>query len=132
MWREVTVAAASLPGAKETVRAKQEGWLNVRTPGQQGLVAMLRGSLDEGEAEAIALSSELRASLLLMDETEGRAAARAMGLEVTGTLGVLLRGKREGKVPILKPILDQLMHQHGFRLSRRLYEQVLGEVGEIP
>jgi hypothetical protein len=132
VWREVTVAAASLPGAKEAALANQEGWLKVRTPAQPGLVATLRGALDEGEAEAIALASELRARLLLIDETEGRTAARALGLTVTGTLGVLLRGKREGKVAALKPVLDGLMGQHGFRLGRQLYEQVLREVGEVP
>jgi len=132
VWREVTVAAASLPGAKAAVQANQEGWLKVRTPSQQGLLAALRGSLDEGEAEAIALASELRAHLLLIDETEGRAAARALGLAVTGTLGVLLRGKREGRVAALKAVLDVLIERHSFRLSRQLYEQVLREVGEVP
>jgi predicted nucleic acid-binding protein len=46
------------------------------------------------------------------------------------TVGVLLRAKQEGKLPALKPILDQLIQQHSFRLSRSLYQAVLRQVGE--
>jgi predicted nucleic acid-binding protein len=47
--------------------------------------------LDAGEEDAIALALELHADLLLMDDEAGAIAARARGLEVTGTLGVLQR-----------------------------------------
>lgn len=132
VWREVTVVAATRPGAQETIRASQQGWLQVRTPGNRALVMSLQSTLDAGEAEAIALASELGASLLLMDESDGRAEARSLGLPVTGTVGVLLRAKQAGAVPALKPVLDTLIAQHNFRLSRPLYEQVLRQVGEIP
>jgi uncharacterized protein len=132
VWREVTVAAASRPGAHETIQASQQEWLKVRTPGNRALVASLQTTLDAGEAEAIALASELRASLLLIDESDGRAQARSLGVPVTGTLGVLLRAKQTGAVPALKPLLDTLIAQHSFRLSRPLYERVLQQVGETP
>ena len=132
VWQEITTAGASLPGAKEAVQAKQQGWLTVQSPSNPSLVANLRGSLDAGESEAIALAAELGVALLLIDETEGRTAAKGLGLAVTGTLGVLIRAKQFGKFASLKPILDALIQQHGFRLSRGLYEQVLREVGETP
>jgi predicted nucleic acid-binding protein len=44
---------------------------------------------DVGEQEAISLASELRASLLLMDERDGVAVARRGRLKVVGTLAVL-------------------------------------------
>jgi predicted nucleic acid-binding protein len=47
--------------------------------------------LDAGEEAAILLALELHADLLLMDDEEGVMAARAKGLEVTGTLGLLSR-----------------------------------------
>lgn len=132
VWQEVMAAAGSLAGAKEAVRANQQGWLTVQSPKNQSLVATLCRHLDAGEAEAIALANELRAGLILIDETEGRAAARGLGLAVTGTIGVLIRAKHDGKFAALKPILDTLIQQHSFRLGRNLYEQVLRQVGETP
>jgi hypothetical protein len=92
----------------------------------------LQTKLDAGEAEAIALASELGASLLLMDESDGRNEARSLGLTVTGTLGVLLRAKQTGVLAALKPVLDTLIQQHCFRLGRALYEQALRQAGETP
>jgi len=132
VWREVTCAARSRPGAKETIEAGRQGWLKVRSPQNLALVASLQTTLDAGEAESIALASESGALLLLMDESEGRAKARALGLAVTGTLGVLLRAKNSKAVPALKPLLDALITQFNFRLSRPLYEQALRQVGEAP
>ena len=95
VWQEVTVGAAMRAGAKETVQARHHGWLQVQTPDNRALVASLQITLDAGEAEAIALASEIGAGLLLMDESDGRAEARSLGLQVTGTLGVLLRARQE-------------------------------------
>lgn len=57
-------------------------------------------TLDDGERAAIALAVSLRAELLLMDDRAGVAAARARGLAVTGTLGVLERAARRGLVDL--------------------------------
>jgi hypothetical protein len=132
VWQEVTVVAATRPGAQETIQASQQGWLQRRTASNRALVSSLQTTLDAGEAEAIALACELGASLLLMDESDGRAKARSLGVPVTGTLGILLRAKQAGAVPSLRPLLDTLIGQHSFRLARPLYEQALNAVGEAP
>jgi uncharacterized protein len=130
VWTEVTVAAASRAGAKEAIQARQEAWLKVQTPANRPLVISLHTVLGAGESEAIALATELHASLLLIDENDGRRQAKALGLAVTGTLGVLLRARQTGKLSALKPVLNTLMQQHNFRLSHILYEQVLRQAGE--
>jgi predicted nucleic acid-binding protein len=79
-----------LAGASEVISARQQGWLQVGQPENRSLVLQLQTSLDGGEAEAIGLAFELQAKLALIDETEGRAAAKALGLAVAGTLGVLV------------------------------------------
>jgi predicted nucleic acid-binding protein len=48
---------------------------------------------------------------------------------VTGTLGVLIKAKREGYVDELKPILYQ-MTEHGIYLSPDLIELCLKQVEE--
>jgi len=131
VWAEVT-SAGTRPGAAEVRTAQHDGWLQQRAPAPSPLLAHLQRTLDAGEAEAIALATELPQSLLLLDDADGREAARQMGLDFTGTVGVLLRAKGVGKLPAVKPVLDQLTQQHRFRLSRSLYEKVLGRAGERP
>jgi predicted nucleic acid-binding protein len=52
------------------------------------------------------------------DERLGRAHAEALKLTFTGTLGILLRAKVEGRIPRIEPVLDHL-DRLGFRLSTR-------------
>jgi predicted nucleic acid-binding protein len=47
--------------------------------------------LDPGERAAIALALALGAALLLVDDRAGATAARRLGLEATGTIGILNR-----------------------------------------
>lgn len=48
------------------------------------------GLIDAGEAEAIALAQQLKADWLLTDDTAARLFATELGLEVHGSLGVVL------------------------------------------
>jgi predicted nucleic acid-binding protein len=130
VWLEVTGAGAR-PGAAEVRMAREEGWLWVRTPAPSSALRNLKRDLDDGEAEAIALALEFSESLLLIDEFDARAAALRLGLDFTGTIGVLLRARKEGKIPSLKPILRKLIEDHRFRISGQLYQKILQEVGEV-
>ncbi len=90
---------------------------------------LLRG-LHEGEAEALVLAQGLPDALLLLDERRARRVAAGLDLPVLGTAGLLAIARREGLIPALRPVLDALIEEHAFRLSRSLYEEVLREVGE--
>jgi predicted nucleic acid-binding protein len=132
VWPEITHApafatAASLHVAAE---ARDAGWLQVASAGNRPLITQLETVLDPGEAEAISLAVERSASLLLIDERDGRQVARTLGLPIIGTLGVLLRAKALGHTPAIKPLLTELVEQHHFRLHPGLVQQVLTEASE--
>lgn len=105
-------------------------WLEIQPVQNQELVGELRNQVNLGEAEAIALAVEVKATRLLIDERLGRQAATERGLTVTGVLGVLLAAKRQGLIGEVKPTIDALITQAAFRISSQLYADILIATGE--
>lgn len=110
--------------------ANQTGWLKSRPIENLQLATILGKELDRGEAEAIALSLEMKADLLLIDEREGRIVARRAGLRVRGVLGILLRAKATGKIPSMKAAIEALRNRAGFFVAPRLEAEILRSAGE--
>lgn len=90
---------------------------------------LLAAHLDPGEAAVVALALDQGISLVLIDERRGRMVARTLGLRVTGSVGVLLRAKKEGRLPSVRRCIDE-MRAKGVWLSERLRGSVLREAGE--
>lgn len=88
-------------------------WIEVRAVASTQVPALL--NLDPGEREAIQLALELGIGTVLMDEADGRQQAEELHLEVRGTLGILQRGAKLGKID-LDQALSKL-EQTNFRLS---------------
>src|SRR5689334_2632813 len=65
VFDEIVIAGIGQPAADEV---KTAAWVEVRQVNDRTLVQALDLELDIGEAEAIALATELKADLLLMDE----------------------------------------------------------------
>ena len=89
-------------------------------------------ALDPGEIVALALALERGIADVLIDESPGRTAALALGLHVSGLIGVLIEGKHRNLVPALRPLPDRLVTGARFWLADRLRERVLRSVGETP
>ena len=87
------------PAAVRTWINAPPSWLSIvqtLPPGPDALLA----ALDDGERAAITLATHLGAELVLMDDRAGVAAARALGLAVTGTLGLLDRAAQRGMIDL--------------------------------
>ena len=131
VWTELS-RLEHASGKQALEQAHAEGWIVVHETANRSMVGILGVTLDAGESEAIAMSLEWPADLLIMDESSGRAMARNLKIRITGTLGVLLKAKRDGEIPSLKFEMDRLVQDAGFFVSERVRNTFLAEAGEVP
>ncbi len=103
-------------------------WLTV-LPCASPLHPVAVASLDVGEAAVIQLAMEQGIGRVCIDESKGRRTAQAVGLKVTGALGLLARAKTLGLVPALAPLVERMIH-HGAWYDPELVRRVLAGVGE--
>ena len=85
--------------------------------------------LDRGEAAVIQFALKNRITTVCIDEKKGRRIARAVELEVVGTLGLLLEAKKLGMLPAVAPVVERLL-DHGIWYNSGLLESVLSSAGE--
>ncbi|HEY1685634.1 MAG TPA: DUF3368 domain-containing protein [Tepidisphaeraceae bacterium] len=101
----------------------------LQIPSDTEKVQQLRNELQAGEAEAIALASELKVDLLI-DEIAGRAIAMRMGIHVTGVVGILVEAKKRNLIPAVIPRLNRLHNELGFFLTDKLINDIRRDLKE--
>jgi predicted nucleic acid-binding protein len=122
VWDELADGEEGLDAVR-TLR--DEAFLTVVEVDRSDLFTEIFHELDLGETAAICYAIEQDADLILLDERDGRRVARRHDLNVTGVIGILLRGANTGTVE-LQQELDAL-REAGFWISDDLYSKVLAE-----
>lgn len=84
--------------------------------------------LGAGESQVIAhrLSNP---AVAVLDDGEARACAQAHDLPLIGTLGVILRARKQGFIPAARPLIEELVAAGSF-LDRSLVERELAKLHE--
>jgi predicted nucleic acid-binding protein len=103
-------------------------WLKIVDP-QATPSEWLSLDLGAGELAAMALALENRDSVILLDDLLARRTAQAAGLNVWGTLRVLLEGKKVGLTESVAPLVDRLADS-GLWVSAEIRERILRLAGE--
>lgn len=99
--------------------------VSVSNPGAVRILRMAEG-LDQEESEAIVLTDELKADVLLMDEAKGRAVSGRMGITVMGTVGILISAYEDGLITSeeARTCIDGLQ-KSGRHIGERHYRMLL-------
>ncbi|MBD2524468.1 DUF3368 domain-containing protein [Nostoc sp. FACHB-133] len=90
---------------------------------------LLLNSLDLGEASVIQLALNESIKTVCIDETVGRRIARLSGLTLTGSIGILLRAKKEGYPVLMRQAIERMLNR-GIRLSETVIAVALQQAGE--
>jgi uncharacterized protein len=123
VFRECTV-----PGKPAAERLKDYLHDRVVDLDLQDFVIAVAG-LGQGELEAMALYKQLHADLLLVDDHRARRVAHLNGIEVVGTLGVLLRFKESGLISEIRPLIVTIQAA-GVHYGGPMVDEVLRLAGE--
>ncbi len=124
--REVLAGPATDPARQAIGR----GWgVRVASPPLSPVLAAMR--LDAGEAAVLASAGSQPGSVAIMDDSAGRAAAKALGIAVVGTVGVLLQAKQEGRLTQVVPVLRDLQSVRLFLPREGLLTALMTAVGEV-
>jgi predicted nucleic acid-binding protein len=115
--------------ATQAIERACQAWLSVRQVSDRQAVEIVQADLDLGEAEVIALAREIGADRVVMDDLDARRFARRLGLEMVGTVGLLLAARLRGELPSLQQEIERL-ETLGFRVAPSLAEAVLRVAGE--
>jgi predicted nucleic acid-binding protein len=85
-------------------------WLEVQAQ-PVALQPFLQNALDKGEAAVIQTALNLQLPLVCIDETAGRRIARLCNLRLTGSIGILLKARKQGFAVDMPQALDRMRRQ---------------------
>ena len=128
VYKEVIIDSAGKNKDDDFISAHD--WIKIIKIQDTKSKKLFKTSLHEGEVETILLALEMSADLCLLDDLLARKYAKSVGINISGTLGVLITAKNKSYVKEVKPILEQLLSA-GMYINAKLYASVLSTAKEI-
>ncbi len=129
VYQEICSAGQGLIGARELEEAVTTNLIEVKDVTNQLLLNALLDPLALGEAETIVLAVDEQADQVVLDHKAARRKAKAMKLNVIGTLRIL-RMMYDAKVISKTEIIKALakLRETGFRISDSIIDKVKDEM----
>jgi predicted nucleic acid-binding protein len=107
------------PEVADEVGESLPEWAHLRSSLNHTLIDQLCVNLEIGEATSIALALDLPNCVLIIDEKKGRRTAKQLGISITGTFGVIMKGFESRLIDDPSSVVERL-EQVGFRISESL------------
>lgn len=104
-------------------------WVEIKDVRDKQKQQLLELQIDKGESSAIALALEMPDCTIILDDNKARKIANSLGINVTGTIGVIVKAKLTGKIPSIKPYIEKIKNTN-FRLSSEIELQAHIEAQE--
>jgi predicted nucleic acid-binding protein len=129
VYEEICSAGQGLVGDSELEEAIKNHLIEIKEVKNQILVIALSDSLANGEAETIALALDEHADQIVLDDKAARRKAKALKLNVIGTLRVL-RMMYDTKIISKIDLITALekLEETGFRISKAIIDKVKDEL----
>jgi predicted nucleic acid-binding protein len=83
-------------------------WITIQAVSDSNKIMILNKSIGLGESSAIALAIETGNVLLIVDDKRARQFALSLGLEITGTLGLVIRAYEQGIIHDINSVIASL------------------------
>ncbi len=99
-------------------------WIIIEQAVNIQMQQLLELQLDKGESSAIALALGTPECTIILDDIKARRIAERLGLEITGTIGVIIKAKLNGIIPSIKPLIEKVKTTN-FRLTQDIEIQAL-------
>lgn len=119
---------ASAKAVEDLIKGRRR--VSVLKAGNERFVNALSRRLGKGEAEAIALSIETGADLVILDDHAARVEAMRLGLSVKGTLGIIRRLIENGAFENDLEELFVKLKEMGFRIRAELFWKIFSGINQ--
>ena len=73
---------------------------------------MFKTQLHDGEVEVMILPKDKNVDIVIIDDANAKRPAKYLKLSVMGTLGVLIKAKRQGHICELKPVIREMIDKN--------------------
>ena len=120
LLEEVFGRLLTTPEVAKEFGEKLPEWIQETSVKNLSRLQLLRLQIDLGEASAIALAMETPGSVIILDDLKARKIASRLGLQKTGTLGVVIKARLNGHMRASNPLLRKCgMPASGFLKKSR-------------
>lgn len=119
LLRQVYGSVLTTPEIVDEFGAPLPDWVKITTIRNTHVLQILELQIDKRESSAITLALEIQNSLLILDDIKARKIAQQLHINMTGTIGVIIKAKLNGNIASVTPIFSK-MKSAGFYLSPEL------------
>lgn len=120
------VAGPSTDPARQLI----EGGWGTRAIPQLVAPELLEWGLGPGETSVLALAQERVQATAVLDDAAARTCAKVIGVPVIGSIGIIVRAKKQGLLPSATEAMNALRNA-GLYLDNAIIRRVLQHLGEV-
>ena len=121
---------------KVTLMRAFRDWIKIRNVNNKSSIEnMISYTIHIGEASILALAEEIahKNKIIIIDDFAGRELARILNIEITGTIGIILRSVAQKHISKEKGVqfLRVLSSKTTFRISSKILFRALDDIEKI-